>query len=265
MSDTPTPGRFTDAVAVITGGASGMGLATARRWVADGGQVVLGDLDTDSLERLAEEFGKSAVTMRCDVTSESDQMALVDAAVSTFGKVDAAVACPAIGGLSSIVNMPVDEWRATLDVTLTGVMLTLKHAGRVMEEGGAMATIASVNATMPGRGFAAYNSAKAGVTMLTQVAAIELAPRRIRVNGVAPGLIQTPMGQGAIDDAETLADWKANTPLGRYGDPAEVAAVICWLLSREASYITGETVFVDGGTHTRRLPDMGRHLQFAVD
>lgn len=264
MSEEPTSGRFTDAVAVITGASSGIGLATARRWVAEGGRVALGDIDTDGLDRLAEEFGKAAVTLRCDVTSEDDQEALVDAALSGFGKVDAAVACPAIGGLNAIVNMPLDEWRRVLDVTLTGVMLTLKHAGRVMRDGGAMATIAAVNATRPGRGFAAYNSAKAGVTMLTQVAAMELAPRGIRVNGVAPGLVQTPMAQSVIDDPDTLGDWKDNTPLGRYGDPAEVAAVICWLLSREASYITGETVFVDGGTHTMRLPHMAKGVEYSV-
>jgi 3-oxoacyl-[acyl-carrier protein] reductase len=256
--------RFADSVAVVTGGASGMGLATARRWVADGGRVAIGDIDEPGLKSVGEELGDAVVTVRCDVTSEDDQQALVAAALSAFGRVDAAVACPAIGGLAAIVNMPLDEWRRVLDITLTGVMLTIKHTGRVMREGGAIVTIASVNATRPGPGFAAYNSAKAGVTMLTQIAAQELAPRGIRVNGVAPGLIRTPMAQPAIDDPAMIADWRDNTPLGRHGEPAEVAALICWLLSAEASYVTGDTIAVDGGTHTRRLPDMAQYVAFDV-
>jgi NAD(P)-dependent dehydrogenase (short-subunit alcohol dehydrogenase family) len=257
--------RFDGRVAVITGGASGMGLATARRWVADGGRAVIGDIADEGLAKVAAELGDDAATLRCDVTSESDQEALVQLALERFGSVDAAVACPAIGSVSAIVNMPVDEWRRTIDVTLTGVMITIKQAGRVMSDGGAMVAIASINASVPGHGMGPYNAAKAGVVMLAQIAALELAPRRIRVNTVAPGLISTGMTTGMLQMPEMLDEWAENTPLVRYGEADEVGALICWLLSSEAAYITGESVIIDGGTHLRRFPDFTKQFGVPLD
>jgi NAD(P)-dependent dehydrogenase (short-subunit alcohol dehydrogenase family) len=257
--------RFANKVAVITGGASGMGLATARRWVADGGKVVIGDVAPEGLGAAATEFGEAAATLRCDVTSEPDQEQLMQLALTRFGSVDAAVACPALGNLSAIVNMPVAEWRQILDVALTGVMITLKQAGRVMSDGGAMVTISSINAYLPGAGLSAYNAAKAGVVMLSQIAAMELSARRIRVNTVAPGLIATAMSAGMLESKEMLADWAENTPLVRYGKADEVAALICWLLSSEAAYITGESVTIDGGTRTMRFPNFPAHMGVSLD
>ena len=257
--------RFDGRVAVITGGASGMGLASARRWVADGGRVVLGDIADDALAAVAKELGDSAAALRCDVTSESDQAALMHLALDRFGRVDAAVACPAVGNTVAIVNTPVEEWRHTIDVTLTGVMITIKQAGRVMSDGGAMVAIASINASVPGYGMGAYNAAKAGVVMLAQIAALELAPRGIRVNTVAPGLISTGMTAGMLQLPEMLADWADNTPLVRYGEADEVGGLICWLLSSEASYVTGESVIIDGGTHLRRFPDFPKHVGVSLE
>jgi NAD(P)-dependent dehydrogenase (short-subunit alcohol dehydrogenase family) len=161
--------------------------------------------------------------------------------------------------------MPVEDWRRTVDITLTGVMITMKHAGRVMSEGGAMVAIASINATVPGHGMGAYNAAKAGVVMLAEIAALELAHRRIRVNTVAPGLISTGMTTGMLQMPQMLAEWEENTPLVRYGRADEVGALICWLLSSEASYITGESVIIDGGTHLRRFPDFIKQFGVSLD
>lgn len=257
--------RFDDRVAVITGGASGMGLATARRWVADGGRAVIGDIAEEGLTAVRAELGDAVATMTCDVTSEPEQAALVQLALDRFGSVDAAVACPATGAVAPIVNMPVEDWRRTIDITLTGVMITMKQAGRVMSEGGAMVAIASINATVPGHGMGPYNAAKAGVVMLAQIAALEMAPRRIRVNTVAPGLISTGMTTGMMQMPEMLAEWEENTPLVRYGEADEVGGLICWLLSAEASYITGESVIIDGGTHLRRFPDFTRQFGVSLD
>jgi NAD(P)-dependent dehydrogenase (short-subunit alcohol dehydrogenase family) len=257
--------RFDGRVAVITGGASGMGLATARRWVADGGRAVIGDIAEEGLAKVGTELGAAVATMTCDVTSEPEQAALVQLALDRFGSVDAAVACPATGSVAPIVNMPVEEWRRTIDITLTGVMITMKHAGRVMSEGGAMVAIASINATVPGHGMGAYNAAKAGVIMLAQIAALEMAPRKIRVNTVAPGLISTGMTTGMMQMPEMLAEWEENTPLIRYGEADEVGGLICWLLSSEASYITGESVIIDGGTHLRRFPDFTKQFGVSLD
>jgi NAD(P)-dependent dehydrogenase (short-subunit alcohol dehydrogenase family) len=257
--------RFDGRVAVITGGASGMGLATARRWVADGGRAVIGDVAEEGLAAVAAELGDAVATMTCDVTSEPQQAALVQLALDRFGSVDAAVACPATGATAAIVNMPVEDWRRTIDVTLTGVMITMKQAGRVMSEGGAMVAIASINATVPGHGMGPYNAAKAGVVMLAEIAALELAHRKIRVNTVAPGLISTGMTSGMMQMPEILAEWEENTPLVRYGQADEVGALICWLLSSEASYITGESVIIDGGTHLRRFPNFTKHFGVPLD
>jgi NAD(P)-dependent dehydrogenase (short-subunit alcohol dehydrogenase family) len=257
--------RFDGKVAVVTGGASGMGLASARRWVADGGRVVIGDVTDEGLAKVSAELGDSAATLHCDVTSEDDQTALMQLALERFGSVDAAVACPAMGVTTAIVNTPVDEWRRTVDVTLTGVMITIKQAGRVMSEGGSMVAIASINATVPGVGMGAYNAAKAGVVMLSQIAAMELAPRGIRVNTVAPGLISTGMTAGMMSHGPLLDDWADNTPLVRYGEADEVGALICWLLSSEAAYITGESVIIDGGTHLRRFPDFPKAFGISLD
>jgi 3-oxoacyl-[acyl-carrier protein] reductase len=258
-------GRFDGSVAVVTGGASGLGLASARRWVADGGRVVIGDVTEEGLAKVQAEFGDAAATAHCDVTSEPDQIALMQLALDRFGQVDHAVACPAIGGSVAIVNTPVDEWRRTIDNTLTGVMITIKQAGRVMTDGGSMVAIASINATMPGYGMGAYNAAKAGVVMLAQIAAMELAHRGIRVNTVAPGLISTAMTAGMMHMPTVMEDWADNTPLVRYGEPDEVGALICWLLSSEASYVTGESVIIDGGTHLRRFPNFPKHFGMSLD
>jgi NAD(P)-dependent dehydrogenase (short-subunit alcohol dehydrogenase family) len=145
------------------------------------------------------------------------------------------------------------------------VLITMKQAGRVMSDGGAMVAIASINATVPGHGMGAYNAAKAGVVMLAQIAALEMAPRRIRVNTVAPGLISTGMTAGMLQVPEILDEWADNTPLVRYGEADEVGALICWLLSPEASYITGESVIIDGGTHLRRFPNFMNHFDLPLD
>ena len=134
-----------------------------------------------------------------------------------------------------------------------------------MSQGGAMVTIASINAYLPGVGLAAYNAAKAGVVMLSQIAAMELAPRRIRVNTVAPGLIETTMSAGMLELEPMLADWRENTPLVRYGQAPEVAGLICWLLSTEAAYITGESVTIDGGTRTMRFPNFPKHYGVSLE
>jgi 3-oxoacyl-[acyl-carrier protein] reductase len=258
-------GRSTGKVAIVTGGASGMGLASVRRIVADGGRVAIGDTDADRLAVVGDEFGDAVLPLTCDVTSEDDQTRLVEACCDTFGGVDYLVAGPARAGLMSIVNTPVDEWRAIVDVTLTGVMLSIKQAARVMRDGGSIVTIASINALQPSKLLSAYNAAKAGVVALTKSAAMEFGHRNIRVNTVCPGLIETALSASAFETQTVLDDWYTNTPLARHGQPAEVADLICWLLSDEAAFISAAVVTVDGGITTRRYPDFDRHYGISLD
>jgi NAD(P)-dependent dehydrogenase (short-subunit alcohol dehydrogenase family) len=257
--------RFAGKVAVVSGGAAGIGLATARRIVADGGSVAIGDTDAAALNAVVEELGSACLTMACDVTNEGDQAGLVAACCETFGGIDHLVAGPARGGLQPIVDMPVDEWRAILDVTLTGVMLSIKHAARVMRDGGSIVTIASINALQPSKLMSAYNAAKAGVVMLTKGAAMELGHRQIRANTVCPGLIETALSGPAFESAAVMDDWYDNTPLHRHGQPDEVASLICWLLSDEAAFMSAAVVTVDGGITTRRYPDFDRHSGISLD
>jgi NAD(P)-dependent dehydrogenase (short-subunit alcohol dehydrogenase family) len=277
------PGRFEGKVAVLTGAASGIGLGTATRLAAEGARVVLGDVAEEQLaaavttiegvvaasrlrdvaeEQLAaavDVIGGEAVAagVRCDVTVEADVEALVAAAVERFGGVDLAVNCAGVGTFSPIADHPVDEWRRIVDICLTGVFLAVKHEARAMRAAGrdgAIVNIASLNARQPGEGMAAYCSAKAGVEMLTRCAAMELGPHGIRVTGVGPGLVDTPL-TGFTRDFPMLAErYRANTPLGRTGTVDDVAATVCWLLSDEASWISGDTLYADGAAHTREYP-----------
>lgn len=173
-----------------------------------------------------------------------------------FGALDVAVNAAGLGASAAVVDMTLAQWKGVLDVDLTGVFLCCKHEARGMKadgRGGVIVNIASTNATQPGEGLAAYCSAKAGVVMLTTVAAMELAPYGVRVVGVAPGLTATPLTAPYLQ-ADRVGPWLQNIPAGRAAQVSEIAAAVAWLASTEAAYITGETLFVDGGLRSRRYP-----------
>jgi len=180
-------GRIEGKVAVVTGGASGIGLAIARRFVAEGARVVLGDIDGAGLAAAAAELGDACRTVTGSVTVEADVEALFAAARTHFGGADVAVANAGAGGFALLVDHPLEEWQRVIDLCLTGVFLTMKHAGRHLREGGCVITIASLNAVQPAEGMAAYCAAKAGVAMLTQVAAMELGHLGLRAVCIGPG------------------------------------------------------------------------------
>lgn len=231
-------------VVVIVGGASGIGAATARLLADGGDRVVVADLAAE------------APGIRVDVTDEESVAALLDAVVEQHGRFDGVVNCAGVSTLSPIVDHDAAEFRRVLDVCLTGAFLVLKHAGRRVVDGGALVSLTSLNARQPGTGLAAYCAAKAGLVALTEVAALELAPRRVRVNAIAPGLVVTPLTAPAMDIPGVRDGYLENTPLGRSGEPTEIAAAARYLLSEDASWITGETLDINGGAHLQRYPDL---------
>lgn len=251
-------GRLDGKVAVITGGAAGIGLATARRFVAEGARVVLGDIATDNLQAAADELGDAAATMRCDVTQEGDVAGLMALGVERFGAVHIAMANAGSGTAGLLVDHSLEEWQRVIDLCLTGVFLTFKHAGRAITEagGGAIIATASLNAIQAGRGMGAYCSAKAGVAMLTEVAAIELGPAGIRCNAIAPGFVHTQLTDAVAMVPGVVDEYIENTPLGRGAQPTEIADVALFLASDESSFMNGALVSVDGGARTKRYPDI---------
>ena len=169
---------------------------------------------------------------------------------------DIAFANAGIGAVQRVVDADLDLWKQVLDVNLTGPFLTVKHAARRMEQGGSIVITASLNAVQPGIGMGAYCSSKAGVAMLAQVAALELGPAGIRVNAVGPGLVRTGLTEGGFMVPGIVEGYEENTPLGRHAQPEEIAGLVAWLASDEASYVSGSLYLIDGGAHTMRYPDL---------
>ena len=250
---TPAPRR--PGVALVTGAAAGIGRAITDRLVADGALVIAGDIDETGLDALAHQHGDRVVVRRCDVTDESSVAALAELATG-LGGLDAAVANAGKGAYSSIVDHPLESWQEIIDLCLTGVFLTVKHAGRVMNDGGSIVTIASLNASQPAEGMAAYCTAKAGVAMFTKVAAMELGHRGIRVNTVAPGLVQTAATGAFFMVPGIVEEFVENTTVGRFAQPADVADMVAFLVGPESTFVSAGSFAVDGGASTRRYPDL---------
>jgi NAD(P)-dependent dehydrogenase (short-subunit alcohol dehydrogenase family) len=251
-------GRLGGRVAVVTGAASGLGRAITARYVAEGATVVAGDIDGPGLDALAADRGPAVVPVVADVTAEADVEALFGEAVERFGRVDVAVANAGAGHAALLVDHTLEDWQRIIDLCLTGVFLTVKHAGRAMVPAGhgSIVVIASLNATQPGRGMAAYCSAKAAVTMLTQVAALELGPEGIRTNAIAPGLVITAATEPLQAIPGVIDEYLDNAPLGRSAEPDEIAEAATYLASDGSGYVNGAVLAVDGGAHTRRYPDV---------
>lgn len=250
-------------VSVVVGGASGLGLATARALARVGDRVVVADLDRAAAGSAADGLAGAGGTpdeghegVAVDVTDEDAVAALFEGVVERHGAPGAVLNCAGTSTLAPVVDHDAAEWRRIVDVSLTGAFLVLKHAGRAVADGGALLTLSSLNARQPGAGMAAYCAAKAGVVALTEVAALELGPRRVRVNAVSPGLVVTPLTAPAMDIPGVPEEYVANTPLGRPGEPEEIAALCRFLLSDEAAWITGENVDINGGAHLQRYPDL---------
>lgn len=248
--------RLAGKVAIISGAARGQGAAEARLFAAEGASVVLGDVLNDEGEAVAGEIGDRAAYCHLDVTSEADWDAAVAVAVDRFGGLDILVSNAGISPMPRpIVDTDPDEYRRVLDVNLIGAFLGIRaaapHMGRDMSgdgHGGSIVLISSVNGFVGAGGIAGYATSKFGLRGLAKVAALELGRQGIRVNSVHPGPIDTPMVQpeswGGFDMRPALA---SSNPLGRIGEPEEVAELVCWLGSDASAYCTGSEFVIDGG------------------
>lgn len=252
--------RLAGRVGVVTGGASGIGLASARRFVAEGARVVLADRNEALLATVGEELGDAVATEVVDVTVEVDVERMVARAVDGFGGLDFALNCAGLGTLAPVTDHSLEEWDTVVGVCLTGTFLSLKHEARAMVAGsrpGAIVNLASINAKVPAKGMAAYCSAKAGVEMLTRCAAMELGPQGVRVAGIGPGFVETPLTEYAKMLPQIGDAYLASIPLGRVGAPDDIADAALFLVSDDASWVTGETLYVDGAESTNGYPDLG--------
>ena len=250
--------RLAGKVALITGASSGIGRAIATTFLGEGASVVVADIVDQGAESDPEVAGNRAAFVRCDVTKEHDVAAAVQFAVDRFGGLDIAVANAGKGTFGLITEHSLESWQEIIDLCLTGAFLTVKHAGRAMRAGGSIINIASLNAIQPAEGMAAYCTAKAGVAMLTQVAAMELGHRQIRVNTIAPGLVQTNATSAFWMVPGIVEEFVDNTTVGRFAQPDDVARLAVFLASDESTFVSAGFYSVDGGASTKRYPDLPR-------
>jgi NAD(P)-dependent dehydrogenase (short-subunit alcohol dehydrogenase family) len=245
--------NLTGKVIIVTGAASGIGAACALVSAESGGKVVLADRDAARGQAVAEEImakGGHAAFIPTDVTDERAIEAMVAFAVEKFGGVDGAVNAAGIAGMpANIVDMPAAEWRTNFEVMLLGVALCMKHEIPAMQKrgGGSIVNIASTGGLDGVPMMAPYSAAKHGVVGASKSAALETAAAGIRVNALCPGLIDTTLFRNKADEGADYSSVVRNVPLGRLGQPSEIADAALWLLSSRASFVTGQAICVDGG------------------
>mmetsp|Transcript_25380 Transcript_25380/g.55144 ORF Transcript_25380/g.55144 Transcript_25380/m.55144 type:complete len:269 (-) Transcript_25380:368-1174(-) len=250
--------RLSGKVALVTGAAKGIGYACARRLAHDGAKVVLADVDLARAQESAAQLthqGFEAVAVKCDVKVKSDVVAMVKATVEKFGSLDIAVANAGIVRASSFLDMSEQDFDDVIAVNLKGVFLTCQAAARQMvkqveggdKKGKAIITMSSVNAVMAIPTIAGYNASKGGVNNLTRCMSLALADKGIRVNGVGPGSIATDVLAAVATDEAARTKILSRTPMGRIGEPDEIASIAAFLASDDASYMTGQILYADGG------------------
>jgi NAD(P)-dependent dehydrogenase (short-subunit alcohol dehydrogenase family) len=246
-------------VAIVTGAAQGIGQACAVRLAKEGAKVVLCDVNEAAGAAAAKAIGPDASYVRCDVAKPADVAGAVAAALEAHGRIDVLVNNAGVVDDAPFLDLTLEELDRVLSINLRGAFLMAQAAARQMVKqgrgksgasAGAIVNMSSINAKFGLPDHVAYSMSKGGIAQLTKAMAVALAAQGIRVNAVGPGTIDTPLLANVVKDKAFRAKVLSRTPMGRYGRPEEVAAIVAWLASDEASYVTGTTVYADGG----RLP-----------
>lgn len=245
------PLDFAGKVALVTGAGSGMGLVTANAFAAAGAAVALADVDEDAVRLAAEKLGGKAIAVRCNVADENEVAAMLQKTIAAFGRLDAAfnnagVMSPAV----EIADVSREEYDRITDINLRGVWNCMKHELRHMREqgSGAIVNCSSIGGLIGIPGRATYHATKHGVIGLTKSAALEYARRGIRINAICPGTINTPMVEKMLaNEPEAMEEILRAIPIGRLGQPDEIASAVLWLCSPGASFVIGHALVADGG------------------
>jgi NAD(P)-dependent dehydrogenase (short-subunit alcohol dehydrogenase family) len=252
--DHRNPLDFSGKVALVTGASSGMGLATARAFAEAGAAVVLADVREEAVKAAAQQLvasGHQALAIRCDVSDDAQVAAMVQQTIGAFGRLDAAFNNAGVmARVAPTGDSTREDWDRVIGINLRGVWSCMKHELQQMERqrSGAIVNNASVGAITGNPGIASYIASKHGVVGLTRTAALEYVRHGIRVNAVNPGTIDTQIARDVVKgDAQAYAEMASKIPMGRVGQPEEIAAAVLWLCSPGASYVVGQALTVDGG------------------
>ena len=237
--------RLTGKTAVITGASAGIGAAIAERFVEEGASVLFTDLAEDSGVALAKRLGQRF--LRADMASTADRDALFKDVASTWGRLDILVNNAGITHAAELNELTEEGFDRVIAVNVKAATFATQAAARLMQEGGSIINLSSVNAVLAIPNQISYAISKGAIRQLTNVTAVALAPRGIRVNAIGPGTNMTEMGKSVMASEEQRQRILSRTPLGRVGDPEEIASIAAFLASDEASYITGQTIYADGG------------------
>jgi len=237
-------------IALITGGAQGIGYACAEAIAENGARIVLSDINSEGVEAAAQRLGNGTVAITCDMGEPTEIDAMFDRIEADLGPVSILVNNAGIARPGDFLETSLEAFQDVINVNLTGTFVALQRAAKSMVANGikgAIVNMSSINAQVAIPAIAAYCASKGGVMQLTKASSLALAPHGIRVNAVGPGSIDTEMMAGVNADAEAMKMVMSRTPLGRVGTPREIGDVVAFLASDKASYITGETIYVDGG------------------
>ncbi len=240
----------TQPLALVTGGAQGIGYACAEALIEDGAKVIVADINAEGVKAAADSLGHGTIAMVCDMGDTAAIDAMFEAIQKDHGALSILVNNAGIAMPNDFFDTSIDDFKKVIDINLTGTFHAIQRASKMMVDAkieGAIVNMSSINAVVSIPTIPAYCASKGGVMQLTKATALALAPHNIRVNAVGPGSIDTAMLAGVNANPEAMAMVMSRTPLKRIGTPREIADVVAFLASSKASYITGETIYVDGG------------------